>query len=111
MAIGNFSDTTPAPPEGTTNCLWQGDGLTPRNMSVYMPVMIGDDDPSSPLAASTSGAVPAPPVGSAAAGAYLKADGAFEVPAGAAITVNGTPTVKVNGAAVSYSSQVQVNGV
>jgi hypothetical protein len=109
MAIGNFSDTIPAPPAGTTNCLWQGDG--PRNMSFYMPVMIGDDDPSSPLAASASGAVPAPPVGSAAAGAYLKADGAFEVPAGAAITVNGTPTVKVNGAAVSYSSQVTVNGV
>ena len=83
MAVRNFDDLDPAAPAGTTNCRWQVDlAADPPNISSYMPVMIGDDDPSSPLAAPESGAVPAPVAGDAAAGRYLKADGTWEVPPG-----------------------------
>ena len=64
--------------------------------------MIGDDDPSSPMAAPESGAVPAPVAGDAAAGKFLKADGTWEVPSDVgtdvfreapAGTLNGSNTV------------------
>ncbi len=80
MALINLNDTTPPPPSGVTNCKWQADALAPRNVSVYMPLMVGDGDPSSPLAPPESGAVPAPVVGDAAAGKFLKADGTWEAP-------------------------------
>ena len=48
-----------------------------------MPLLVGDDDPSSPLEAPTSGAAPAPSSGDAAAGKFLKADGTWQIPTGA----------------------------
>ena len=83
---------------------WQADAnVAPRNVSAYMPLMVGDDDPSSPIAAPASGAVPAPGAGDAALGKYLKADGTWEVPVGVgggtavreapAGTLNGSNTV------------------
>jgi hypothetical protein len=80
-SIINLNDATPAPPSGVTNACWQGDASTPaRNVSAYMPLLVGDDDPSSPLEAPASGAVPAPASGDAAAGKFLKADGTWQVP-------------------------------
>ena len=78
---------------------WQADaGVAPRNVSAYMPLMVGDDDPSSPLAPPESGAVPAPAAGDAALGKYLKADGTWEVPVGQSITaVCEAPAGTLNG--------------
>jgi hypothetical protein len=82
-SIINLNDATPAPPSGVTNVRWQGDASTPaRNVSAYMPLLVGDDDPSSPLEAPASGAAPAPSSGDAAAGKFLKADGTWQVPTG-----------------------------
>jgi hypothetical protein len=86
MSVINLNDAIPAAPAGVTNVKWQADdGVAPRNVSAYMPLMIGDDDPSSPLAAPESGAVPAPEAGDAAAGKFLKADGSWEVPSGSSV--------------------------
>ena len=83
-SIINLNDATPASPSGVTNVRWQGDASTPaRNVSAYMPLLVGDDDPSSPLEAPASGAAPAPSSGDAAAGKFLKADGTWQVPTGA----------------------------
>ena len=79
-SIINLNDGTPSPPTGVVNVKWQGDSSTPRNVSAYMPLMIGDADPSSPLAAPASGAVRAPAAGDAAAGKFLRADGTWAVP-------------------------------
>lgn len=85
MSVINLNNAIPAAPAGVTNILWQADaGVAPRNVSAYVPVFVGDDDPSSPLAPPESGAVPAPAAGDAAAGKYLKADGTWEVPSGTA---------------------------
>jgi hypothetical protein len=81
MSVINLNDTVPPAPTGVTNMKWQADaGVAPRNISAYMPLMVGDDDPSSPLEAPASGAVPAPKPGDSALGKYLKADGTWEVP-------------------------------
>ena len=88
MSVINLNDTTPAAPvEGSPasilgiNVKWQADdSVAPRNVSAYVPLMVGDDDPSSPLATPEAGAVPAPAPGDAAAGKFLKADGAWERP-------------------------------
>lgn len=72
MAIINLNDTTPAAPAGKTNCKWQADSSAPRNVSVYMPNMVGDSG-----SGGESGAVPAPGAGDAAAGKFLKADGTW----------------------------------
>lgn len=71
----NLNDTTPAAPSGSLNVKWQTDGG--GNDSAYVKPMIGDSG-----SGGTQGLVPAPPSGSAAAGAYLKADGTFAVPPG-----------------------------
>ena len=41
-SIINLDNTTPAPPTGLTNVEWQGDSSTPRNVSAYVPNMVGD---------------------------------------------------------------------
>lgn len=74
----NFNGSTPAPPSGKTNITFQADSGTPTtNISAYMPVMVGDSG-----SGGTSGAVPAPPSGSFAAGYYLNAGGRFTQPPG-----------------------------
>jgi hypothetical protein len=74
VATINLNDSLPAAPSGTTNCKWQADapGTDPRNISVYMPILVGDSG-----SGGSSGAVPAPSPGDAAANKFLKASGAF----------------------------------
>ena len=75
--IINLDNTTPAPPSGNTNVEWQGDSSTPRNVSAYLPNMVGDSG-----SGGTAGAVPGPAAGAAAAGKFLKADGTWAIPPG-----------------------------
>ncbi len=93
QSLLNFSNSTPAAPSGKTNVDWQTD--SGGDLSAYMPLLVGDSG-----SGGTSGAVPAPPAGSAAAGKFLKADGTFAVPAGGAGGGNGmwklTPPVLSN---------------
>lgn len=79
MAIIDFNDATPAPPSGKANVKWQADaaGSDPRHTSAYMPLLVGDSG-----SGGTSGAVPAPAAGDAAAGKFLSASGAFAIPGG-----------------------------
>jgi len=77
--IINLNDTTPAPPSGLANVEWQGDSSTPRNVSAYLPNMVGDSG-----SGGSAGAVPGPAAGTAAAGKFLKADGTWAVPPGTA---------------------------
>ena len=62
MSNINYNDAEPVAPTGTTNCKWQADApvsdLVPRNVSVYMPVFVGDTG-GSPVETPESGAVPA----------------------------------------------------
>lgn len=100
MSLINLNDAIPAAPAGVTNIKWQADsGVAPRNVSAYVPVMIGDGDPSSPLAPPESGAVPAPAPGDSALGKFLKADGTWEVPAGGpgSTHICETPAGLING--------------
>ncbi len=115
MAVIDLNDKLPVAPAGATNIKWQaGTGVAPREVSAYMPLMIGDDDPSSPMAAPESGAVPAPAPGDASAGKFLKADGTWEVPAG---TPEGTgvtreaPTGSLDGASVTFTLSFTPNPV
>ncbi len=73
--IINLNNTTPAPPSGSTNVHWQGDSSTPRNVSAYLPNMVGDSG-----SGGSAGAVPGPAAGTAAAGKFLKADGTWAIP-------------------------------
>jgi hypothetical protein len=73
--IINLDNTTPAPPTGLTNVGWQGDSSNPRNVSAYVPNLVGDTG-----SGGASGAVPAPAAGAAAAGRFLKADGTWALP-------------------------------
>lgn len=89
----NRNSTTPAPPTGQQNVVWQNDGGSPVvNQSAYDPLMVGDSG-----SGGTAGNVPAPAAGAAAAGKFLKADGTWAVPPGAggtftqeAVTFSGT---------------------
>jgi len=106
MSVINLNDAIPAAPADVTNVKWQADaGVAPRNVSAYMPLLIGDDDPSSPLAAPESGAVPAPLAGDAAAGKFLKADGTWKVPSGTAGTgvVREAPAGTLNGSNAAFT--------
>ena len=106
MSVINLNNAIPTPPAGATNMKWQADaGVAPRNVSAYMPLMIGDDDPSSPMAAPASGAVPAPSAGDAAAGKFLKADGTFQVPSGIAGSraTRETPAGTLNGSNAAFT--------
>lgn len=60
--------------------------LAARDVSAYMPVMVGDG--GSPPTGGLSGAVPAPPPGSAAAGEFLRADATWAAPAGGGTVTN-----------------------
>lgn len=78
----NFNDTLPAAPTGKANIKWQADAAdpnpyVPRNVSAYVPNMVGDFG-----SGGTSGAVPAPAGGDAASGKFLKADGTWSAPSG-----------------------------
>jgi len=74
----NFNATVPAPIGGTTNVIFEKDSGTPvTNVSAKMPLMVGDSG-----SGGTSGAVPAPPSGSFAAGWYLNAGGGYSQPPG-----------------------------
>jgi hypothetical protein len=77
QSLLNLNGTTPAAPSGKTNVSWQTDSS--GDVSAYMPLMVGDSG-----SGGTSGAVPAPPAGSAAAGKFLNAGGSFSVPSGGA---------------------------
>jgi hypothetical protein len=67
--------------------------LAARDVSAYMPVMVGDTGTG-----GASGAVPAPPAGSAAAGKFLEANGTWAIPAGGG-------GGGVNAQSVSYTAQ------
>ena len=106
MALINLNDAIPAAPAGVTNIKWQADSnAAPRNVSAWIPLFVGDDDPSSPLAPPESGAVPAPADGDAAAGKYLKADGTWGIPAGIGGTglVRETPAGTINGVNAAFT--------
>jgi hypothetical protein len=100
MALINLNDAIPASPTGETNIKWQADALSPRNVSAYVPIFIGDN-PASPLATPESGAVPAPATGDAAAGKFLKADGTWEVPV--SFADNETPAGALNGSNTTFT--------
>lgn len=71
-----LSKTTPAPPTGQQDIVFQSDGATPQqSISAYDPVMVGDSG-----SGGKAGNVPAAGSGDAAAGKFLKADGTFAVP-------------------------------
>jgi hypothetical protein len=99
MAVRNFDNSDPAAPGGATNILWQLDSTPdPPNISAYLPLFIGDDDPASPSSAPEAGAVPAPNVGDSALGKFLAANGTWEVPAaGGGPPTSGVPTGVLNG--------------
>lgn len=82
MALIDLNDALPAAPSGKTNIKWQADppGDPPREVSAYMPLLVGDGVGSPPTVGGVSGAVPAPAAGDAAAGKFLKADGTWAVP-------------------------------
>jgi hypothetical protein len=76
----NLNNTGPAAPSGSKNVAWQADAasLDPtvvRNVSASVSILVGDTG-----AGGTAGLAPAPAVGDAAAGKYLKADGTYKVP-------------------------------
>ena len=89
----NFSNTTPAAPAGKQLIVPQNDAGAPTcNESFYDPVMVGDTGTG-----GLAGNVPAPAAGDAAAGKFLKADGAFHVVPGAvAATLSAAPTAAGN---------------
>lgn len=87
--IINLNDASPAAPSGKTDIKWQKgpqSGTDPTTgypifpVSAYMPLMVGDSG-----SGGTSGAVPAPTAGDAAAGKFLKADGTFALPPGTGV--------------------------
>ena len=78
----NLNGSTPAPASGQQNIAFADDAGSPTvNISATDPPMVGDTGTG-----GTGGNVPAPPSGSAAAGKFLKADGTWAVPSGAAGT-------------------------
>jgi hypothetical protein len=88
VATINLNDSLPAAPTGTTNCKWQADAPADtvlRNISVYMPLMVGDSG-----SGGTSGAVPKPASGDAAANKYLKANGTWAVVSSITLKTNST---------------------
>jgi hypothetical protein len=89
----NFSNTTPAAPTGKQLIVPQNDAGAPTcNESFYDPVMVGDSG-----SGGLAGNVPAPAAGDAAAGKFLKADGAWHVPPGAvAATLSAAPSAAGN---------------
>lgn len=77
-----WNSTSPAAPAGKTNVVFQADApdanpSVGRNTTAYMPLLVGDSG-----SGGTSGAVPAPASGDAAAGKFLKADGTWQTPTG-----------------------------
>ena len=94
-SIINLDNTTPSPPSGLTNVEWQGDSSTPRNVSAYLPNMVGDAG-----SGGSSGAVPGPAAGAAAAGKFLKADGSWAIP----------PSGGLAGASVKTGSYTALSG-
>lgn len=77
MSTINLNNTTPAAASGKTNVSWQADSSSPRNVSAFVPDMVGDSG-----SGGTGGGVPAPAAGTAAAGKFLRADGTWAVPPG-----------------------------
>lgn len=76
-----------------TGALADAIDLTDTQVTAELNAMIGDTG-----AGGTKGLVPAPPAGSAAAGAFLKADGTFAIPpgTGGSGTVTNTGALTVN---------------
>ena len=106
-SVINLNSETPAPPSSEQNILWQADTNSPRNVSGYDPLMVGDAG-----SGGKAGNVPAPLAGSAAADMFLRADGNWAIPP----SPQGSFTVEVNGTTIAssttsgYAFQVEVNG-
>ncbi len=99
-----FSNTTPAAPSGQQNITWQSDGGVPQqSVTASDPVMVGDTG-----SGGLSGNVPAPPAGSAAAGKFLSASGAFEVPPGGSQLVE---PLMFNGELLIFGGDILTLGV
>lgn len=79
--------------------------VTVLDAGAYPPVFTGDAGTG-----GTSGLVPAPPAGSAAAGKYLSAGGTFSAPSGTAGITSLTGDVTATGPGATASSVVKVNG-
>jgi hypothetical protein len=95
----NFSNTTPAPPSGQQNNVWQNDGGSPTvNESNYTPAMVGDTG-----SGGLAGSAPAPPSGSAAAGKFLKADGTWAVPPGSGLGTFTDELITMSGTSGAFS--------
>lgn len=78
-----FNSDDPAPPSGHCNIIFQLDDVPPVTaVAAFDPLMIGDSG-----LGGYSGNVPAPAMGDAAAGKFLKADGTWAVPP---ISTNGS---------------------
>ena len=102
--IINLNNTTPAPPSGNTNVEWQGDSSTPRNVSAYLPNMVGDSG-----SGGTAGAVPSPAAGAAAAGKFLKADGTWAVPPSGGLAGATVKTASYTAVAADSNTLVAMN--
>lgn len=102
--IINLDNTTPAPPTGLTNVEWQGDSSTPRNVSAYLPNMVGDAG-----SGGSSGAVPGPAAGTAAAGKFLKADGTWSFPPGSGLAGASLKTGSYTAVAADSSTLLAMN--
>lgn len=103
----NLNDATPEAPSGQQNVSWQADTNSPRNVSAYDPVMIGDSG-----SGGKAGNVPAPLAGSYAASMFLRADGNWAIPP----SPQGSFTVELNGTTIAssttsgYAFEIEVNG-
>lgn len=70
----NLNKTTPAPPTGKQNVVFQSDGGTPQQaVTAYDPAFVGDTG-----SGGVGGNVPAPSAGDAAANRFLHAGGVFQ---------------------------------
>lgn len=74
-----LNQTTPAPPSGEQNVVFQSDNGSPQQqITAYDPLLVGDTG-----SGGKAGNVPAPAAGDAAAGKFLAAGGGWAVPPGA----------------------------
>ena len=101
-----FNSTTPAPPTGQQNVTFQSDGGTPQQqITAYDPVMVGDTG-----FGGTTGNVPAPAAGDAAAAKFLKADGTWTAPPTASGNATEIQSVDVSATAPTTGQVLTYDG-